>query len=89
MTTGRKPQEVPGYLSPAYYLQASQYTAQGCDGKNGLENSLRQAVARGWSADINRHKQMDCDLAETIVQEICSLLMSCKSFVRSLYVWAP
>jgi hypothetical protein len=28
MGTGSGPQEVPGYLSPAYYLQASQYTAQ-------------------------------------------------------------
>lgn len=27
MGTGSGPQEVPGYLSPAYYIQASQYTA--------------------------------------------------------------
>ena len=27
MGTGSGPQEVPGYLSPAYYVQASQYTA--------------------------------------------------------------
>ncbi len=35
--------------------------------------SLRAAVARGWCADKNRNKAMDCDLAEAIVQELTKL----------------
>ena len=35
--------------------------------------AIRGAVARGWCADANRHKEMDCVLAEAITQEILKL----------------
>ena len=38
-----------------------------------LEN-IRGAVARGWCANVNAHKNMDLDLAEAITQEIWKLL---------------
>ena len=35
-----------------------------------LIQQLRGAVARGWCDDKNCNKEMDCDLAESIVQEL-------------------
>lgn len=34
---------------------------------------IRGAVARGWCHDVNRHKEMDCDLGEAIVAEIVKM----------------
>lgn len=44
--------------------------------------TLRGAVARGWCADKNRHKEMDSDLAEAIVQEIVPLLTAARDAGR-------
>ena len=41
-----------------------------------LISEVRGAVARGWCADKNRHKEMDSDLAEAIAQEVMLLLPS-------------
>ena len=35
-----------------------------------LVADIRGAVARGWCAPRNTHKEMDCELAEAITQEI-------------------
>jgi hypothetical protein len=35
---------------------------------------LRGAIARAWCTDRNRHKEMDANLAEDIVSEICDLV---------------
>lgn len=37
-------------------------------------SEIRGAVARGWCADANRHKEMDSDLAEAIAQEVLLML---------------
>ena len=37
-------------------------------------DEVRGAVARGWCADANRHKEMDAHLAEAISIEIWKLL---------------
>ena len=41
--------------------------------EHGSIEALRGAVARGWCADANRHKVMDVDLGEAIVQELLKL----------------
>jgi hypothetical protein len=38
-----------------------------------LRETVGQAVARGWCADANRHKEMDPDLAMAIVDEVVKL----------------
>ncbi len=46
---------------------------RGYDERSGKQPNLadlRGAVARGWCTEVNRHKEMDSDLAEAIVQEI-------------------
>lgn len=39
-----------------------------------LMQEIRGAVARGWCADANRHKEMDSDLAEAVSQEVYKLM---------------
>ena len=35
-----------------------------------MEQQVREAVARGWCHPKNASKEMDCDLAEAIAEEV-------------------
>jgi hypothetical protein len=43
-------------------------------GENMNISGVRGAVARGWCAEANSHKEMDVDLAEAISQEVWAYL---------------
>jgi hypothetical protein len=62
-----------GYDERSWEHQAAVRSAGGDHVRTLTREAIHGAVARGWCADPNRHKEMDCDLAEAITQEILKL----------------